>query len=272
MGLDFHNTKKNGFQPLIGIINHYNKNMSRDTWAFILGIVTHIIVDSTFHPFVNYFSGDINDKKIERQVRYRHRYLETFLDLNFKENIQLMNNGLFLRSYMNKEMDETDFLKLVFLLFNGHSQWNLKSIKTAMKLHCRIQKSFFKKWPQQILRFADCFPGVYMKENLALYYPRSTPLRCPFFQNPIPFLHPVTGEKQIKTIAEMEEKSVNDTLTIFKELADNWGVKNAIEVFSTFPAPNLHTGMINMPAENMTFFEISNDINELIQLKNQSKS
>ena len=210
-------------------------------------------MQSEFHIFIGW--------RISKLVRSRHRELETYLDLYYMDST---NNRLFQMNYKNKEMGERDFLQLVSILLFGRTDEDIRSVKKMIKLHSLIQRSFYKKWLIRILKFLQVFPGVYMKDKISLYYPRSIPFKSTFFKNPVTFLHPVTGEKQETSVVRIEDKCIGDTLSIFGALEDNWGKKDVFDVLFMFPAPNLHTGMVDTTTDDMLFFDTSKKIEELL--------
>lgn len=61
---------------------------------FIIGILSHIILDAIVHPFVNLLSGDYYDPDPHRrrEARTLHRRLETDLDCFLKSSIQFENS------------------------------------------------------------------------------------------------------------------------------------------------------------------------------------
>lgn len=268
VGKYIHNNKNNSFEPIIRILNHFQYEIPKGVWAFISGIVTHITTDSNFHPFINYFSGSKKESSMIKRVRCRHHELETLLDLFFLNNVRLINNGLLSLCYRNKEMEEKEFLKIISILYWGRPDSDTQLIKRAFKLHCRIQKLFLKRWLIQLLKFVNLIPGLNLEEEIALFYPRFAPIYSPFFQSPIIYYHPLTGEKKKKTLAQLVEKSIYDSLQILNELGKNWGSENNIEIFSKHIGPNLNTNLINTCAEDMHFFDTSIEIKKMILEKN----
>jgi hypothetical protein len=58
--------------------------------AHILGYITHCALDMTFHPVIYYLTGNYyNQKKGQGSEKYRHRYVETCLDIAIENTFRM---------------------------------------------------------------------------------------------------------------------------------------------------------------------------------------
>jgi hypothetical protein len=66
----------------------------RPLWALLLGMVSHMVTDSVFHPMVFYFTGDYYDPRREQceDAKRKHRLLEVYLDTWFYAKYPLWND------------------------------------------------------------------------------------------------------------------------------------------------------------------------------------
>jgi len=64
-------------------------------WSFVVGLVSHIVADQTFHPLVYYLTG--NDEAQDMNLRIRaiaaHRKWEALMDLFFVGRGSMRKNG-----------------------------------------------------------------------------------------------------------------------------------------------------------------------------------
>lgn len=77
----FHTHKTNQFFiNLLDYVRRYKIN-DVDTYSFIVGFISHYVLDSTVHPYVIYKSGMFN-KKDRNTYKYNgiHHFMETFID------------------------------------------------------------------------------------------------------------------------------------------------------------------------------------------------
>lgn len=77
----FHTHKTNDF--FINLLNYVKEHNidDKDTYSFIVGFITHFVLDSNIHPYIIYKTGFF-DKKKKETYKYNgiHHFMETFLD------------------------------------------------------------------------------------------------------------------------------------------------------------------------------------------------
>ncbi len=77
----FHTHKTNDF--FINLLDYVKEHDidDKDTYSFIVGFITHFVLDSNIHPYIIYKTGFF-DKKKKETYKYNgiHHFMETFLD------------------------------------------------------------------------------------------------------------------------------------------------------------------------------------------------
>lgn len=156
----FHTHKTNDFfiNLLSYVKNHNIKDT--DTYSFIVGFISHFVLDSTVHPYVVYKSGWF-DKKIKSTYRYNgiHHFMEVFLDNDLiirreHTNPYEFNISKFCfntKKFSNELSDTIDYtFYTTFNIKNMSKKYykSLKQMKTYMNLLRRdkygIKKFFYK--------------------------------------------------------------------------------------------------------------------------------
>ena len=69
---------KHGFLTNKVIFDLAKDSNSKDVQAFIMGYITHCVLDMSMHPIINSFTGDYNSSL---EAKAKHRQIETELDL-----------------------------------------------------------------------------------------------------------------------------------------------------------------------------------------------
>lgn len=134
------------FSTLINYIKYNNHQYNSEVMAFLYGMISHYVLDSTMHPYIIYKTG--NFKKIDKSTyKYNHLHadLETYLDnyiVALKENIKpqkfkCYNFCFNVESFSDELIEVIDFTyKEVFGIDNFHKYF-LTAIK-QMKLFYRV--------------------------------------------------------------------------------------------------------------------------------------
>jgi len=260
---NIHDNSTNSFSPLISLINNVIP-LTPPIISMVLGLISHIFVDATFHPMVNYFSGDKRNPQRKREVQYRHHELETLIDLYFMNQVDLINKGRFYLSYRSKELDESSFLNALSCLYFNRPDLHLKLISRSLKHHGWVQKLFWKKWLRQFLKVVNYLPGLDIRPEIALIYPQSHPLHSSFFTNPISYQHPVNNKEFHENINDLAEKAISAALETFSRLENNTTSESISAQLKKIPAPNMNTGLVGIPSTKMVNFDPTLNFDEVI--------
>lgn len=193
----FHGHKTNDFFiNLLDYVKEHNINDS-DTYSFIVGFISHCILDSTTHPYIIYRTG-ILDKKDKNTYKYNglHHFMEVFLDndmVNRRENTNPYKFNIskfcFNTKKFSKELNETiDYTFYTTFNIKNMSKKYYKSVK-QMKLFLRLFrkdrygiKRFFYKvcdtfTPKKVLRL-ECISYHYPLEDKHNYLNNNHTMWC----------------------------------------------------------------------------------------------
>ena len=252
---EMHNLTTNSFKPLDRIIKNYPVEIPDEVLALILGIITHIMVDSVFHPFICYYC---NGQTI------RHRLLETNIDFYYMNELSLKNKMLFSGILKGIEIDKKQFLDVLSIFFSEKKDINISLIKKALRYHAVGQGLFFRKGLRIILQALDFIPGLNLESFIALFYPPLKYKSLPVFCNPIEYMHPVSGKRFKHSLRDLECHTIQEALNVF-QIIESYLKKGALaKKFSNLKGPNLCTGMKNKQVEDMQYFNTDKNLSELI--------
>lgn len=158
-----------------------NNIKDEDTCSFLVGFICHYVLDSTFHPYVNYRSGVMKKGKPDTyKYNNLHGFIETFFDVDMikrrlKGNPYHFNFGKFcfdLRPFSN------NLNKLIRYTFDQTYQFkNMDSIYYKSLKQMKTDLNLFRKDPYGIKKFfyklVDTFTpkGVYRFEVISYHHP-----------------------------------------------------------------------------------------------------
>ena len=176
----FHTHKTREF--FINLLNYVKEHNidDTDTYSFIVGFISHYVLDSTAHPYIIYKTGYFN-KKDKSTYKYNgiHHFMETFLDNDLIKRREKTNPYKFnIAKYcfntkrFSKELNDTiDYV--FYTTYNVKNMSNkyyksLKQMRTFLKLF-RRDKHGFKKFFYKIL---DTFTprSVFRFESISYHY------------------------------------------------------------------------------------------------------
>ncbi len=198
-------------------------------WSFLLGMVSHGVTDIVFHPMVYYFTGDYYhpDRKERTKAQSRHRLFEVYLDSWFRESLKIGRKGRI--AEVMKNLGD-DFLSICELLEQTLVPEKLPTIKESVPSEGektnRWQKSFLYISVLQRL-FLSPLLGLIIRtlnkgtggllnpiDSLFLFL-RKRPQQ--YFETPLQYKNPVTGEERRESVLEMKEEAVKRCVEIFTQ-------------------------------------------------------
>lgn len=260
---------KNTFAFLSNLNRFYNLQNDDDgnrlIWAFMLGVITHIMADSQFHPMVYYFSGSRlhPDRKVSKKATCRHRMIETYLDLHYMQTFSLSHRGKLGAILEKLEIKRTGLATLLSCLFFSRDDYPQRIIQRSIWRHKVIQSQFFSIPYKMILSILNKFPFINLDDVVVLFYPRQRDLPIPFFHKPIRFLHPVTGKMFEQTLTDLENCVVNVCHKIFSDL-ECWRTGKSPEFrLESLRGPSALTGLSVSKSGAMVHFDIR-DVKKLL--------
>ena len=261
--LAIHDPKESSFDPLRNLIEHYRRpNVPDFVWALIAGVVAHFYADATVHPMVFYFAG--NDGS-NRQTEIRHNTIETALDLHYLNRVPLKNRELFFVSLREMGASFGELSEFLALLLGLDPKRSAGLMKRIIGYYSLTQWSFSKGWLLRTLVWLNGLPGIDLESKLNYFYPKYQAVDLPFFRNEIRYRHPVTGEPQRKTIADLESDFLADMKPL--ETLETDLIQNPDPEFSCLRnRPNLLTGLVGATSRDMRFFDTAYDLSPLEKL------
>ena len=180
----FHTHKTNQF--FINLLEYVRKNNidDTDTYSFIVGFISHFVLDSNIHPYIIYRTGMFN-KKDKNTYKYNgiHHFMEVFLDndlIKRRENINpykfnitkyCFNTKKFSND-LNNTIDYTFYTTFDLKNMSKKYYRSLKQMKTFLRLFRKdrfgIKKFFYKLidtiTPRGVFRF-ECISYHYPLED-----------------------------------------------------------------------------------------------------------
>jgi len=241
--------------PLIEImemaLSQTNKQASL---AFLLGMLTHFVADSMFHPMIYYMSGNYfaDDQKERSKAVFRHRLLETAIDL-WLQRVDPMEYPTDLnRLWREAGEPARQVFKLLVAKYTNHREKNIIAhFNKAWRNYRFLQTAFSWSIPYQVLTlFRRCGYSEAAKLE-ALFYKQ--PLDLSFFDRTLDWLHPVTGEPNKMTLNQLYDLSVKKVIKLFNHLG-----KHSVEMWPFILrelAPlSLDSGLSYVPVKKMKYF------------------
>lgn len=222
--------------------------------AFLLGMLTHFVVDSTFHPMVYYLSGNYfaEDPQDRSKAVFRHRLLETAIDLWLEttDSKEYPQNLI----YLWREAGDSG--RQVFKLFVEHyAHKDDKSFAAhfnkAWRNHRLFQTAFSWSFPWRVLVLYRRFGRLSLEKLEALFYPQK--LNLSFLETDLDWLHPVSGEPYKMSLADLCDLCTEKIAALFTQLGNR-----SLEKWSLFlreqPPLSLDSGLSYVPVKKMKFF------------------
>jgi hypothetical protein len=228
--------------------------------SFLLGAVTHICTDSTFHPLIYWASGNWHGKNLFAAHR-KHRILESAIDLHFTHATPNLSA---IRAFSMPTMLHLagKSIRAVSALVARHpywQAWKLLGRKVCADAVWRgyANLAFARRWCHNplgnalIRRFERLLP-VRVQSLTALRYGYEFWGHSTLLHNQISYLHPVTGEPHHTSLAELFETAV-------RESVDLWGSIEADVNAGRIPlmserGASLELGLKEVPARAMRYF------------------
>ncbi|MGL1957540.1 MAG: zinc dependent phospholipase C family protein [Colwellia sp.] len=246
-----HCSNKEDSYEIINSILSYDKNLSQDQidiqMAFIAGILSHIHVDSAFHPFIYYYTGNYyHPNPVDRQVAMKqHRSFESLLDL------YLAGEQTACKAFDLGEISSSALTKLtkVFAspikIDNFAMEVDIKDITNCFKNYTLARKIYSSKILSNFLSIVKRFLPSNLKIVLGLSYFNIDLINPINFGEKFSYVHPVSGDEKFTSIQQLKalsiEKCIDTLASISKEVTIHSGC-------------SLETGLANSSVVDMKYF------------------
>jgi len=252
-GVDGENTLVPLIEMMEMALSHNNRSTSAQL-AFMLGMLTHFVTDSTFHPMVYYMSGNYfaEDPEERSKAVFRHRLFETAID-RWLETIDPLKPSFDL---IHLWRDTGEAGREAFELLVGHyanlgDKIIMSHFKKAWRNHRLLQTAFSWSAPWRILTFYRRFGHPSVEKYEALFY--SQPLNLSFLDSSLDWLHPVTGAPHDMTLKELYDVSVEKVITLFERL-NTQAVEKWPLLLRELQPLSLDSGLPYVPVTQMKYF------------------
>lgn len=238
-----HDTAADTYAPIFQLLKE-EPPAGSPLWAFIAGLLSHVVTDAVFHPFVFYFAGT----GVSSAVMVRHHLLETLLDNLIMAKHPLAGQGRFanLRPSLGTA-ERLDWLRRFYL---SQALVTNAFVKLCLRRHAFFQRLYFSRIAMNALRLVHSLSGC-LESYPPLFYPAMKP--APRAYNRLfAYRHPVTGEALADSPATLEQRAVERCRVLyhlFGEPAD--GGRRLIDHAGL--GPNLNTGMPNTRRHDMCY-------------------
>jgi hypothetical protein len=226
----FHDTAGNSFAPLIRAEQRRPDSLPPALMACLLGVVTHMVADIVFHPFVYSQSGS-NDIGL-------HYRCETDMDVHF-----LQNGATPPVRHLSDLVTPTSrpaLIEAAALLFDPEGLLTRQALEHALELHCRFQGMYDRTFWKLAVRLASFLAGVPFRKQRHLFYPLTKMYQGRFGGGIAEWRHPVSGELQRTTLQQLAEAAVLRIIALFNHIESKGSIASALE---SNPGENLLTGM-----------------------------
>ncbi len=222
----FHDSSQHCYAPLLNFLDR-QPDLSPADQACLLGIATHIEVDSIFHPFVYAQAG---------QNQGRHYRVETDLDL------WLLHHGqrppvLTLQDLMT-DASHNAACRMLAGIFDPGGLLPAQSIDEALQQHARLQARYGSAGWQLLARILGLLPGTPFHHWQHLFYPSNWQAGRAV-QWPRHWQHPGTGNQRGDTPEGLMTEAISRITTLLRNV-DDCGMTAALR---KQPGENLLTGL-----------------------------
>lgn len=228
----FHDASGNSFAPIINTAVRYADGLPQNLLACLLGVVSHIMADSVFHPYAYALTG-VNDIDM-------HYRLETAIDVHF------MNSGVIPPARRLDDLITTEtwptLVEAAATLFDPAKELPRAALERALVLHCRFQSMYDRILWKIAAMILGNLPGSPFREQRHLFYPLnpSGAGHRRMIDSVRQWKHPVSGLMQKASIDDLREETVQRTVTIFRRIDELGSLAATLE---ESPGANLLTGL-----------------------------
>jgi hypothetical protein len=227
----FHDTADNSFAPLILAESSFPDGVPPALLACLLGVITHIVTDIVFHPYVYALTGAAGIG--------RHYQIETGIDVHFLQT-GVKPAVRHVSGLINPDTRDT-LVSTSALLFDPTGTLPRPVLEQALSLHCRLQSMYDKAFWKLAVRLLAIAKGSPFREQRHLFYPLSRSHTVGgIATNPQRWRHPVSGELHTSTLEELASKAVQRIISLFTLIEAGGSLAVAL---TNSPGENLLTGL-----------------------------
>ena len=237
----------NVWEPIINLLQNYSVDEDGDIpnviLSFILGCISHVIIDSLYHPLIYYFTGNYYDKDINKRNKavFEHRQFESQLDLYYlrKLNYTGPTSAKYIFSQLQGPMI-AEFLSLLY--FSNDVDKRIEMTQDCLNTYIKTQGLLNNKIVKYTLKLVGIV-NVEMRKRSALFYPKTIdPVYYRLFENNSQYRYPTSGELIQASLDTIYNKCLADIVLSFSKLGCCRTPNECIETIRSFSAVSLETG------------------------------
>ena len=228
----FHDATGNSFAPLIRFVEEHDRILSDEQVACLLGVITHIVTDSVFHPFV-YALGGTDDIG-------KHYRIETAIDVHFLNRVKQPPARRL--DALAVSGDSRTLLEALAALFDPAGELPRTALERAWELHRRFQAMYDLAWWKAAATLLGAIIGAPFREQRQLFYPfrmSETALRTEV-EGVRQWRHPVTVEMVTASVDELADETAGRITALFRRIHETGNIPDALR---ELPGANLLTGL-----------------------------
>ena len=246
---------ENTLVPLIMMIETALSRKNRHAMlAFLLGMLTHFVADSSFHPMVYYMSGNYfaDDLGERGKAVFRHRLFETAVDLWLETNEPLDYPSDLIHLWREAGDHGQEAIELLVGQYAVDGDKRLMTrFKKAWLTHRFLQTAFRWTIPWRLLALYRRFGHPTAEKQEALFYPQ--PLNLNFFEAQLEWCHPVTGESYVMTVDKLLTVTVEKVQDLFEKLGEQ-NMEKWSNILNNIPPLSLDSGLPYVSVSEMKYF------------------
>lgn len=234
---------ENTYEPIYMSVKSYPSTIPRPVFAFLCGVITHIMIDSSFHPLVYYLTGDYHDKDPVKRLNAiaNHRRWESELDIYMSDNFCIQDPGWLKRTLNDAGISRDELLDCLCLLYFMNPGACRRQVKKALTLHAVWTSNAANRPLYLAYKLAGLFSRGRLKPVLALFYP--TRINREYYKQEFIYHHAGLNEQRSESIMEIEKRAIDSCL----ELLMAWKYLPGPEEIAIFlkglRGPSLETGV-----------------------------
>lgn len=225
-------------------------------WAFVIGYVTHCVVDSIFHPVIYYLTGDYyaGDPAKRAVARRDHRAFEVHLDSWWEHTIGAPHYDLlsYWRTLSGTPAGGTLMTALGEITAGpddakiwSDSFWYMATLQRAFRSPIAgcCAKGLIKIAPQ-------------LTPNEALFR-RGRERGLPEFDLPLTYKNPVSGDEETVTLLDLRKRAIEECISITRAFEPLIGLESndVEETLGGLRGRSLNAGLAGVKKSEMKFFK-----------------
>jgi hypothetical protein len=246
--------KEDTFDILKTVVDSINRTNNNDHLiAFLVGLISHIFTDSTFHPMVFYYAGHFSKKGWLSQSNQRHRKFEALMDYYLCRDM-MGNPEYFLSNLLNnpkypiKELFRESFSEY----FIKDKKKFVKALYLGYRKFSVIQNLALNLGINKILSIIEPYLPFRLKDATTIRYDPDLLNYLEFISGEIKYKNPVNGDNCSSTLQSLLEKSVKKSVSFCMMIEKFIIEKKHLEL--SYVGPSLKAGLPSVSVKEMKYF------------------